>query len=168
MKDIGLLMDGVYAAYGLALGNGPFHPIFGDGGPTTFCNEAVNVVCRRVGYEKFDRSNPSRPYGALLANQMFDAMNDPDGDWRPLPHGQAAQQAANAGNLVIAGYKNSDGHGHVAVVIPGYVERSAAWGDLAPKIMNVGKDVWIGRIASFAFSKAELPTFFTLKDGVLP
>ncbi len=163
MKDIAKIMDGVYEAYSLALEDGPFHPIRGDDGWITFCNEAFNLICNRVGYDGFDRSSPIRPFGALSANQMFDAMTKNFGEWRVVTSALGAQDLVNTGALVCAAFKNETGHGHIATVIPGTAEPSASWGSPAPKLFNVGKDIFIGKKASFAFQKNEMPTYFTLK-----
>lgn len=164
MRNIGALMDGVYDAMQLAGDGGPFHPIRGDDRWYTFCNEAFNLIALRMGYDRFERKTAQRPFGAITANQMFDEMMRVDGDWRRVTSAVGAQDLANLGALVVAAYKNETGHGHVAVVIPGIAQPSASWGSPAPKLFNVGKDVFLGKKASFAFQKDEMPTFFTLKE----
>jgi hypothetical protein len=163
VKDIAKLMDGVYEGLTLASDGGPFHPIRMDDGWLTACNEAFNLICMKMGYDKFDRMTAQRPHGAISANQMFDAMSDPNGDWRTITNALGAQDLANTGALVAASFKNETGHGHIATVIPGTAEPSASWGSPAPKLFNVGKDVFIGKKASFAFQKNEMPIYFTLK-----
>lgn len=165
MKDISRLMDGVYEAFFLAQDKGPFHPIRLENGWFTACNEAFNLICMKMGYDRFDRMTSLRTHGALSANQMFDLMSQDYGDWRKIAQAAGAQELANTGALVAAAYKNELGHGHIATVIPGTAEPSSSWGSLAPKLFNVGKDVFIGKKASFAFQKNEMPTYFTLKDN---
>lgn len=167
MRDIARLMEGVYEAFRLGSDGAakPFAPTWDGGRLVTHCNEAVNLIAMKMGYDKFDRRSATKPWGALDADQMYDVMSNPTSGWRVLPHAQAAQEAANWGNLVVAAYKNDAGHGHVCVVVPGLLEPSSTWGSLAPKVMNIGKDVFMGKKASFAFGKAEMPVYFTLGEG---
>jgi hypothetical protein len=81
----------------------------------TFCNQAVNFICGKMGYAKFK---------ALLANQMVDLMKKSE-EWQMISIGDA-QKFANQGRLVIAGRK-AQPHGHVAVIRPGLPDYSAKW-----------------------------------------
>ena len=160
MRDLSRLMDGSYEAYNNALPGDPrkpFAPINADGFLTTFCNEAVNLICRRVGYLGFDLSTEQEPFKAKLANDMIDIMSINPTAWRHLPNSEAAQNLANTGALVIAGQKE-DHHGHVCVVVPGSIEYSGTWKTTAPKVVNIGKDVFIGKKCSFAFQQP--PSYF--------
>lgn len=94
----------------------------------------------------------------LLANQIYDKMRS-DKNWVEVD-ARGAQKLANEGCLVIAGWKNPDGHGHVAVVRPGEPYYSNSWGGVAPKVMNIGTENFINRSASYAFSKERMPKFF--------
>ena len=59
------------------------------------------------------------------------------GDLKAAPNGEVAQQLANQGVTVMVGWKNSDGIGHVATVMPANEKYDAENG---PKISNVGKE----------------------------
>jgi len=51
---------------------------------------------------------------------------------------QEAQIMANDGKLVIAAYKNPQGHGHVATVRPDAVEGDSPYGQTGPVINDIG------------------------------
>lgn len=148
-------MEAVYSAYNNSTEGKAWAPL-ADG--RTFCNEAVNHVAVLVGYSLFARPTNDRPTGAALANHMYEMLVAPKNGWLAVT-GEVAQQHANEGDLVIAAQK-SQGHGHVCVVVPGEMEVSASWAKKAPKVLNVGKSVFIGRRASHAFSTE--PEFFVL------
>lgn len=120
----------------------------------TFCNQAVSYVAERMGYKKFL---------GLQANDIFDLVSKED-DWLKI-NPEVAQAHANSGALVIAAWKNPGGHGHVATVRPGEFAASAKWKtDRVPKVLNIGKDVFIGKGANYAFS--ETPSYFVLKESL--
>lgn len=173
MKDVAKLMDAVYEAYNLALPikgekkPNTFEPFFAENRWFTKCNEAFNLVARRMGYRNFDRRKTEDPTDAQLANFMFKAMKDPEGDWRQVS-GDLAAHLATAGCLVAAVDENTNAPGHIAVVIPGSVEFSPSFGHAVPKVMNVGKDVFIGKRASFAFQASDKPLYFCLKADFEP
>ncbi len=167
------LMDAVYDAYNFALPikgrkeRNAFEPFFSEGRWFTKCNEAFNFVAKRMGYNSFDRRETQNPTDAQLANVIFARMRDPSGDWRQIS-GDLAGQMANTGALVAAIDENPGGPGHVCVVIPGHVEYSPSFGYAVPKVMNIGKDVFIGKRASFAFQATDKPLYFCLKVDFEP
>jgi len=170
MRSIGMLMDAVWEAYNMAIPLGDhrgrhnvFEPFFADGRWYTKCNEGFNLICRRMGYEKFDRRETEHPTDAQLANFMYAAMNNPDGDWRQID-AVMAQHMANAGCLVAAADANVGRPGHVCVVVPGETEHSGSFGYAVPKVMNIGKDVFIGKKVSYAFPSSDKPDYFCLKE----
>jgi len=158
MRDLPRLMDGVYEAYNNALPGKPWAPVIMDGYIVTYCNMALNLICKRVGYLGFDLSTEKEPFKAKLANDMIDIMSINPTIWRHIPNSNAAQALANAGALVVACEKNPEGHGHVCVAIPGNIEYSGTWKSVAPRVMNIGKDVFIGKKASWAFQQP--PSYF--------
>jgi hypothetical protein len=95
---------------------------------------------------------------------MCDLMADPKNGWLKVS-GDVAQNHANEGALVVAAQKK-EGHGHVCVVIPGLLKESGSWGKMAPIVMNVGKDVFIGLKASFSFQTE--PDYFLLTSTETP
>jgi hypothetical protein len=157
------LIDAICDAYSMALPGEKWAPRMIDGVLYTYCNEAVNFICKRMNYTKFDRPLVTSGDEAILANQMFDKMSEPEGDWMAV-FADVAQYHANQGAIVIAGMKNKLGHGHVCIVRPGILQHSGKWQAPAPRVMNVGRDVFIDRKASFAFR--EQPSYFVLKEMV--
>ena len=77
------------------------------GGKVTYCNQVVQYVARRMGYDGF---------AGRMANGMIDFMSL-GGEWVATDF-EKAQIHANLGRLVVAGLKNEP-HGHVVVVRPG-------------------------------------------------
>lgn len=131
MKDLLTLLDAIH----LPLLRPEYQPSAG----VTHCNGYVNEVCQMMGWKGFD---------GLLANDMIDLMIQSD-QWSETPL-EKCQFLANQGTLIIAGMKKQD-HGHVCVVVPGKDKSSGRWG-LVPSVANVGKDVFIGKGISWAFS----------------
>lgn len=144
--------------------------LIGDYGDGTFsaavdgatdCNRFVDFVAQKIGYTKFVPEGQRLP---ILANQMVDYMVEHSEEWWELS-GLVAQQFANKGVFIIAGWKNpAGGHGHVCVVRPGKLTTSAKWGGIAvPMVANVSepKLCRIDRGANYAFG--EQPLYFALK-----
>lgn len=120
-------------------------PEYQPGGGLTHCNAFVDEVCQTLGWKGFH---------GLLANQIVDLMGSSD-QWSEIGMNQC-QILANAGSLVIAGLK-ADPHGHVNVICPGKEKISGRWGNV-PSVANVGKEVFIGKGLSWAFS--DMPKFW--------
>ena len=165
-KRLASLIEAICEAYSQALPGGRWAPIFAGDRIFTFCNETVNLVCKRMGYYDFDIPETPRPDDAKLANQMFNELIATD-DWEETDVTEA-QACANYGYPVVAAWKNPNPGfpGHVAIVMPGNLEYSGSWGDMAPKIMNVGKDIFICKKASWAFRKEAKPRYFVLKKVI--
>lgn len=149
------LLSAVYAAFNQATSGQPWYPAGGQ----TFCNLAVNSICNAMGYEKFNAGSVNTP---VMANAMVIFMHASN-DWLSID-GNVAQAHANVGALVVAGHINPEGHGHVCVVIPGEMRPSAHFGKDAPVVMNVGKDVFIGKDAAYSF-RVE-PLYFVLVSSI--
>jgi len=146
MKNLAVLMDAICEAYDQAwLENKPFAPKDG----LTHCNEAVQYVAKKFGYERF---------AGKMANEIVDIVNN-DKNWSKVSPQEAAQ-CAGEGCLVIAAQKGSP-HGHVCVVRPGTLEGSEKWQQKAPKVLNIGKDCFISKGANYAFR--ERPEYFSLE-----
>lgn len=156
---ISKILSGVYESYNQALPGQPLAPSMENGELKTFCNFSINHVCNEVNYTKFN-AGINLP---VSANTMVKTMSDPTGDWMTVA-GDVAQYHANQGALVIAGQSNPQGHGHVCVVIPGELKDSGHFVKKVPVVMNVGKDVFIGKPVSFAFQLE--PTYFVLKATI--
>jgi len=100
-----------------------------------------------------------------MVNQMFDFLSNPMNGWISVSD-DVAQSHANNGVLVFAAHKKINSHGHICLIIPGIIEKSGAWGKSVPKACNIGKDVFIGKKVSFAFTKEEMPTYFALGEMI--
>lgn len=157
VKNIPLLIDAICEAYDDPHWQPRYIPSHGW---ITYCNEAVNFICKKFGYTKFDRPESPEPKDALLANRIDQILRS-SGDWGQVS-GDEAQDMANQGALVIATLANPSGHGHVCVIRPGQKVWSGTWNQNAPKCMNIGKENFIGKKASWAFRR--VPDFFFLRD----
>jgi hypothetical protein len=107
-------------------------------GRHTHCSAFVAAAAEKLGAYIL---RPPQHSQVLLANAQFEWLGDEGAaeGWRSLPDAEAAQSAANAGELVVAAYEShrSDKPGHIAIVRP--AERSA--GDLAsdgPLVIQAG------------------------------
>lgn len=145
MKDLFSLLDAIH----LPLMRPEYQPQPDSG--ITHCNGYVNEVCQIMGYNGFD---------GMLANDMIDLMTK-DPAWSKVDMNQC-QDLANAGSLVVAGFK-ADPHGHVDVICPGKIKTSGRWGSV-PSCANVGKDVFIGKGISWAFS--DMPSFWAWRPSL--
>lgn len=159
-RNIGQLVDAITEAYALAQKGQRWEPRFDGMNWTTFCNEATNYVCRKMSYDGFTKPGTADPWDATLANEMVKQMSGGP-DWKEIEAGEA-QDFANKGALVVAGMVSDNGHGHVAIVRPGCAEWSGSWQALSPKVLNVGKENFIDKKASFAFRA--VPRFFVLRE----
>lgn len=74
-----------------------------------------------------------------MANDITEYWLKHPEQWQPIYLSQA-QDYANKGYFVVIGWINpSGGHGHVAVVVPGEMEYSRAWGKKVPVILEMGR-----------------------------
>jgi len=94
-------------------------------GRHTHCSAFVAAAAEKLGAYIL---RPPQHSQVLLANAQFEWLGE-DGaaaGWRAVPDADAAQSAANAGELVVAAYEShrSDKPGHIAIVRP--ASRSAA------------------------------------------
>lgn len=141
MKDSLNLLDAIH----LPLCRPEYQPQDG----VTHCNGYVAEVAELMGFKGLDM---------LLANEIITRISQ-NPQWSEIPMNKA-QDLANGGALIVAGLKGET-HGHVAIVCPGKLKSSGRWGT-APSLANVGKEVWIGKGANFAFS--DPPTFWVWRQ----
>jgi hypothetical protein len=153
-KNLPLLLNTIYYAYSRALPpDGDFQPKADvNGGIITFCNRFVQTVLNGLNYGEMND---------MTANEMVAFMSDTKNGWLTVDDPNA-QAHANAGVIVIPGWSNPDGHGHVNLLIPGILEKSNSYGRAVPKCVNVGADVFFGKRISFAFGSDKQPQYFTL------
>ena len=88
-------------------------------GRHTHCSAFVAAAAEALGVYIL---RPPKHGQILLANAQFQWLGEEGAaeGWRELPNGDAAQGAANAGELVVAAYEShlSDKPGHIAIVKP--------------------------------------------------
>lgn len=137
MKDALRLLDAIHAAYS--------RPEYAPKDGTTFCNKFVAEVAETMGFKGL---------AGLLANDIIDLIAKHD-QWSTMSL-EKAQDLANGGSLIIACLKDTP-HGHVNVICPGKIKSSGRWGQV-PGVCNVGKENFIGKSISYAFS--DMPTLF--------
>lgn len=131
MKDRLQLLDSIHLAFS--------RPEYVPRDGITYCNQFVNEVATGCGFKGF---------AGLMANQIVDLISNND-QWSEVSVDKA-QDLANEGTLIVAGIK-AEGHGHVNVICPGKQKTSGRWGNV-PSVANVGKENFIGKGLSWAFS----------------
>ena len=107
--------------------------INGYGSYSAACNIGVQAMFKNI----FGSSN--LPPGMTgLANDMVRAWANNPGYWHSISLSEA-QDYANRGYFVVAGYINPTGRsGHVVVVVPGSMQESASWNCQVPVVMDTG------------------------------
>ena len=88
-------------------------------GRHTHCSAFVAAAALTLGVHIL---RPPEHSAKLLANAQFEWLGEEGASegWRALPDAEAAQSAANAGDLVVAAYESHrpDKPGHIAIVKP--------------------------------------------------
>jgi hypothetical protein len=112
----------------------------------TYCNRLVHDVAYVL-----DHPMPRRPDGwPMLANDMIEWMSD---NWRTVEW-KLAISRADRGRLVVFGWKNPDGHGHVGIIRPSMMEITKP--SQIPT-MQAGFRNWDANPLGLAFSYSILP-----------
>lgn len=143
MKNLPLLMDAVCESFN----NTSYKPT----DENTFCNLAACAVALKMGCNELS---------GLMANDMIKFMSASK-NWSEIPMDKA-QILANQGSLVFATHEGSP-HGHICTVMPGNEKFSGRWGKV-PTVMNIGKDVFIGKGVNWAF--ADVPRFYAWRPSL--
>lgn len=145
MKDRNLLIDALCETYDRSVirpeGTGMFYPEDGK----TYCNMALNDVAIKIGCNELT---------GLMANDICDLVSASQ-KWKKVEMVDC-QRMANEGTFVIAVQRGTP-HGHVCIVRPGLEKFSGRYGKV-PSVMNVGKDVSIGKGVNWAFR--DIPEFY--------
>lgn len=90
------------------------------------------------------------------ANQMVrDWQHHPE-KWQKISLGEA-QKCANNGLFVVAGWVNSNGHGHVVVIVPGTPVRSNRFNADMPCTMDTGEGMRTITYLHYSFGKEKIP-----------
>lgn len=160
VKNLPLLMNLSYYAYNRGLphpdgSRGDFQPVISKDGQieVTYCNQAMQYILSGFGYDRMNGMN---------ANEMTGFMGAPENGWIAVGDDVAQAHASN-GILVLAGWINTEGHGHICMILPGILEKSGTAGKAVPKCVNIGREVFIGKRLSFAFDYSRnAPTLYAL------
>ena len=73
------------------------------------------------------------------ANEMAQAWAQNPKYWQHISMSEA-QDYANKGYFVVAGYINPKGHGHVVIIVPGKMSPSSKWKCAVPRTMDTGSN----------------------------
>ena len=97
----------------------------------------IEANCNRGVIKAFEILFGDSEFQDLKANEMTEYWIDHPDAWQPIPMSQA-QELANQGYFVVAGWINPDRtkSGHVVVVVPG--EMQSGWGTKVPCVMDTG------------------------------
>ena len=101
---------------------------------TPVCNIGVQIVFYEL-YSSADLNN-------MRANDMIDYWSQNPSKWEPIKMSEA-QELANEGWFVVAGWKATSGSGHVVVIVPG-ITNKGNWNGLyinIPKAMDTGANM---------------------------
>ncbi len=125
-------------------------------GAHTHCSAFVAAVAYRLGI--YILRPPDHPQ-TLLANAQVDWLRakGPSYGWRQVESGQQAQEMANEGFLVVAGYKNRNPEksGHIVVVKP-FVKSKDMLREEGPQVIQA---------ATYNFSSTSLRRGFRYHRG---
>lgn len=116
------------------------------------CSAFVAAAAERAGIYIL---RPPEHGQVLLANAQYDWLAGPGAaqGWTPLPDMYAAQDAANAGQFVVACYKNhnDDKPGHIAIVRPSQKSRDQITAG-GPDITQAGLRNYVTTTVSTGFA----------------
>lgn len=101
----------------------------------------------------------------LMVSEIAKLLNESN-QWKMLGHGYEqkalaeAQSNANAKKAVVAIYMNTEGVGHVALILPGDLQPSGSWGLNVPNsasfLLMEPERSYVGKGLSYAFAKNHL------------
>jgi hypothetical protein len=111
-----------------------------DGKPHTHCSAFVAAACKRLDVYIL---RPPEHSAQFLANAQHDWLAGPGKErgWIPVAGPWNAQKRANAGDLVVAVYKEADPtrHGHIALVRPS-AKIASKVAESGPQIIQAGME----------------------------
>ena len=100
-----------------------------DGTQSAQCNRGVSTA--------FEDLTGSDELNNKTANQQFDHMEGSD-EFEEVEQSEV-QDLSGDGTIVIAA-KKENGHGHVAMGVPGQEEMSGSWDENVPQVMDTGEN----------------------------
>ena len=106
------------------------------------CNISVRTIFKGL-YNSNELDN-------MRANDMVEHWRRTPAHWEPIEMDKA-QELANSGYFVVAGYFATKGSGHVVVIMPGEMSYSGTWKCLVPNTMDTGKEMRT-EFQSFSYS----------------
>jgi hypothetical protein len=114
----------------------------------TYCNKGVSAIEEKGG---------NTDYKGLTANQIVEKLED--SKYATKVTAAEAASYAQQGATVIAGAKNKEGSGHVAVVSPDDMVTSGSWGGKVPVVFNVGRKNAV-QGANWSFDVNNKPNYY--------
>lgn len=170
MKDVGRLVSAICDVFRLALPDPKrparralFEPFFAEGSWQVYSFQAFNQIAMRMGHPNFDRRESPMPTETMYAAAIIRQMLDPHGLWTEVDPA-TAQIMANEGALVAATLFGGNEPGAICTVMPGVLEDSPSYGEKIPRVMSIGKTVFIGLRVSYAFPAPAKPRYYCLKE----
>jgi hypothetical protein len=113
------------------------------GSTTAQCNRGVNHA--------FQELTGSDELAGVNANDMIDVIEESD-NFEEIELDEVSE-AANDGQIVIAGKKEDGSSGHVALAVPGDEVNSSSWGGNVPVMMDTGANKrWSQKAISYSWS----------------
>lgn len=121
------------------------------GSTTAQCNRGVTAA--------FEEITENDVFSGKTANEMVDEMESSD-DFEPVDVDDV-QDEADDGEIIIAGKKEDDESGHVALAVPGEEVSSGNWGGTAPVGMDTGKNKrWSKNGMNYSWTSKTGVTFY--------
>ena len=102
------------------------------GSTKAYCNVGVSTA--------FNNLFKSNDLSGMCANDVVKYWRNHSGNWEKISLSQA-QDLANQGYFVVAGWINSNGSGHVVVIVPGEATQSSSWHTKVPCSMDTGANM---------------------------
>lgn len=98
----------------------------------------TSAQCNRGVNHAFEELTGSEELSGVNANDMVDILDESE-NFETVEL-EEVQELANDGEIVIAGKKEEDVSGHVALAVPGEEVSSGSWGQKVPVMMDTGKN----------------------------
>lgn len=108
-----------------------------------YCNEGVRNA--------FNQLFSTKELNNLNANAMTKHWKNNPSSWEKISMDEA-RRYANDGYFVVVGWINTEGSGHVAVIVPGDGDYREKWGGTLPNTMDTGSNKrWTSKSLQYSF-----------------